>query len=75
MLILSQDEKRLFNLNQTKLLEVYEADEDRIGIWGDNYIIGQYRTETRAREILAEIVNEYKNRIPDRNTVYYMPEE
>lgn len=75
MLIVSQDRKRLFNLNQTKLLEVYEADEDRIGIWGDNYIIGQYRTEIRAGEILAEIVNEYKNRIPDRNTVYYMPEE
>ena len=79
MLIVSQDEKQLMSLNTMEGIRVDECSrETRILIfYADRWTItlGIYKTEERAREVLAEIVNEYKNRIPDQNTVYYMPKE
>lgn len=76
MLIKSSDERKIVNLNQIDTL-CYESNLSkdcfviRAYRGNTNTIIGQYKTEERAKEILNEICNEYEN----IHIVYVMPEE
>ena len=98
MLILSQDKRTIVNLDKLKTIELdretnfksinifRETNEVETGVCG--LFIGHYATEERAKEVLQEIINEYKlqnylvydaetGSIKDvnKNIVFIMPEE
>ena len=70
MLILSQDRRIIVNLDNIKTIELdiiadfkaitifRETNEVETGVCG--LYIGKYDTEERAKEVLQEIINEYK---------------
>lgn len=98
MLILSQDGRIIVNLDNIKTIELdiiadfkaitifRETNEVETGVCG--LYIGKYDTEERAKEVLQEIINEYKSQnylvydaetgsIKDvnKNIVFIMPKE
>ena len=98
MLILSQDKRTIVNLDNMKTIELdretdfkainifRETNEVETGVCG--LYIGKYATEERAKEVLQEIINEYKSQnylvydaetgsIKDvnKNIVFIMPKE
>ena len=88
MLILSQDKKEIVNLdNITNMFILNNTVKCMLTDGGEIYI-GVYDTEERAKEVLQEIINEYKlqnylvydaetGSIKDvnKNIVFIMPEE
>ena len=61
MIIVSQDNKKIFNFNNTSLIFIQHENE----IWIDTEktcnLLGKYATEQRAREVLAEIYKKYSD--------------
>lgn len=82
MIIVSQDKKAIVNYD--KVQEIYISDK-YISInfeLNNNEVIGQYKTEARAKEVLQEIINKYRQWNKDANNavtiipkVYEMPKE
>ena len=76
MIIVSQDEDRIFNFANIIYITVNEKNEIVATTnWNDNadgaYELGKYETEERAKEILADIYA----KISEGKTVYKMPKE
>lgn len=70
MVILSQDKKEIVNFDNIMNIETTDCDEDGYGIFAgfivgrdDNYrILGYYKTEERAKEILQDILKKANSR-------------
>ena len=64
MIIVSQDKKEIINLDNIQRLFV-DADYISAVIYAecieDDILIGSYKTEKRAKEVLAEIVQKYSS--------------
>lgn len=79
MLIINQERDRAINMKPMTDLcivpynDLFYVNMIRLRVKDIN--LGKYSTYERAKEVLFKIVDEYKNRIPDQNTVFYMPEE
>lgn len=58
MLILNQDKKNLINFE--KVINTWIENEDnKFNIYSDGEILGSYKTEERAKEVLREITFAY----------------
>lgn len=87
MIIVNQEKTEIINFNNVMNIEVTNCDEDGFGIFAgviigvdDNYrLLGYYKTEERAKEVLQEIIDMYKFNIcqecGQENVVYEMPEK
>ena len=81
MLILNQ--KKNIVINFLNVSSVYVQDKNLqvlITFMEDSLILGKYNTEERAKEVLNEIIELYKNQINKYhftyvNNVYEMPKE
>lgn len=86
MIIVSQDRKSIYNFDNVKSIdilgnEIYIADDI---LADEGACIAKYATEERVKEVLQEIIEEYKNGNAVSsyegygyvmNRVYEMPEE
>lgn len=87
MLIVSQDKKKIINLNTIQYINIFQNQ-----LWAGNIpnnqlgdfdtVLGTYETEERAKEVLQEIIGKYKQWNKDANNavtiipkVYEMPKE
>ncbi|WP_069649666.1 hypothetical protein [Caloranaerobacter ferrireducens] len=78
MWIRSQDKKMLIKAN---VIQVCSLDDEYTQIWGyvneisepqyNGFILGEYKTEERALEVLDDI----QNRIKEGISIYEMPEK
>ena len=88
MLIVSQDKYNILNLDTTVNIGIEEIStlNDIVQISaqtnGNTIVLGRYKTEERAKEVLQEIIicykdtnYEYENCWCLRNLVYKMPKE
>lgn len=93
MIIVSQDKTEIINFDNTLRVKLFINDDDKdeqlyeiyaeVIAPGDNYILlGTYYTEERAKEVLQEIIQcykdtnyEYENCWCLRNVVYEMPKK
>ncbi len=96
MIIVSQDKEIILNFNNTESIAILNPLEDNDGLFrvcaitpSDNeYKLGKYKTESRAKEVLQEIIiairgknmvqfsnGEMKEVCPIKNDVYEMPKE
>lgn len=78
MLIVSDDSKTVVNLDNVFMFDIREVFSDyKICAIPCNaetsIVIGTYGTFENAKSVLNALLDEYKNRIPDKNTVYKMP--
>ncbi len=74
MVIVSQDKTELINFNNVENIYISGKYVSINYKSGENAVIGTYKTENRAKEILEEIssfyiINEYQNK------VYRMPKD
>lgn len=68
MIIVNQEKTEIINFNNVMNIEVTNCDEDGFGIFAvviigvdDNYrLLGYYKTEERAKEVLQEIWKFYE---------------
>lgn len=67
MIILSQDKLQIFNFKNAKNIwieedevEINQIEQVVYSIYIDGEIVGEYKTEERAKEVLQEIVSKYK---------------
>lgn len=74
MLIVDQNRKTIINFDKVDIISIDADDEIWIETINVRYFLGEYLTPERTREVLQKFIDEYKNRIPDQNTVFYMPE-
>lgn len=73
MIIVSQDKKEVINFENILSVKLFHDDEDNECLYeiyttvnapGDNYILlGEYNKEERAKEVLQEIKDKYKEGI------------
>ena len=71
MIIVGQDKDIILNFNNTESIAILNPLEDNDGMFrvcaitpSDNeYTLGKYVTEERAKEVLQEIIKQYKNLI------------
>lgn len=87
MLIVSQDKKKIINLNTIQYINIFQNQ-----LWAGNIpnnqlgdfdtVLGTYETEERAKEVLNEIINKYRKYNLDANQavtfipkVYEMPKK
>ena len=87
MLILSQDKKSIYNFNNIISIQIEEGYNGfKLIVYGaiTNYVsLGKYKTEERAKEVLQEIIEAYKengsvkidNIQVENKVVYEMPEK
>ncbi len=95
MLIVSQDKEAIVSYENVEVLGIGNPLENDNGLFAiianaitDNqYMLGEYKTKERAKEVLQAIIKEYKKvlttfnrgtgqqRFYDLPKVYYMPEE
>ena len=87
MLILSQDKKSIYNFNNIISIQIEEGYNGfNLVVYGaiNNYTsLGKYKTEERAKEVLQEIIETYKengiikidNVQVENKVVYEMPEK
>ncbi len=79
MLIVHQNKTEVYNIQMMKCLYISHSGDwffismDLLG--DENVTLGDFGSHERANEVLLKIIEEYKNRIPDQNTVFYMPEK
>lgn len=80
MVIVSQDKTRTVNYNNVCRIDVFKWGDgsitvDSVDISGFEAVLGEYKTLERAKEVLQEIIKEYKateafkacaNRISDK---------
>lgn len=77
MLIVSDDSKTVVNLDNVFMFDIREVfgNYKICTISHDtsvSVVIGTYGTLENAKSALSNLLDEYKNRIPDKNTVYKM---
>lgn len=77
MLIVSDDSKTVVNLDNVFMFDIREVfgNYKICAIPHDtnvSIVIGTYGTLENAKSALSNLLDEYKNRIPDKNTVYKM---
>ena len=81
MIIVSQDKKKAINSNAIQIINIYQNQ-----LWAGNMsnnqlgdfdtVLGTYKTEERAKEVLQEIVRYYAYyATANIGQVYEMPEE
>lgn len=73
MLIVNQKKSEVYNIQMMKCLYVSHSGDwffINMDLLGEENV-----TYEKANEVLLKFVDEYKNRIPDQNTVFYIPEE
>lgn len=95
MIILSQDKEAILNFNNITELQTEEHIKnmdgekeimiEAVGNLGNTFILAYYDTEERAKEVLQEIIEAYKDYrtaecdgytdILQKTAVYEMPEE
>lgn len=94
MIIVGQDKDIILNFNNTESIAILNPLEDNDGMFrvcaitpSDNeYTLGKYKTEERAKEVLQEIISRYEyaqRNLADSNDtspfeqvfIYQMPEE
>lgn len=94
MIIVGQDKDIILNFNNTESIAILNPLEDNDGMFrvcaitpSDNeYTLGNYKTEERAKEVLQEIISRYEyaqRNLADSNDtspfeqvfIYQMPEE
>ena len=87
MLILSQDKETIYNFNNIISIQIEEGyNRFNLVVYGaiTNYTsLGKYKTEERAKEVLQEIIETYKesgivkidNVQVENKVVYEMPEK
>lgn len=89
MIIVSQNKKNIYNFDNVKSIDILENEiyisDDILSDMGT--CIAHYKTEERAKEVLQEIMNKYKEvkmicdinnkkyEVVDRPKVYEMPKE
>ena len=63
MIIVSQDKTRIINFNKVEILGININDNTEVGCDFNNgkVILGKYRTEERAKEVLQEIIRTKSN--------------
>ncbi len=79
MIILTQNQDEILNFDNIMNIEITNCDEDGFGIFAgviigidDNYrLLGYYKDEKRAKEVLQEIIKNYNRMYDD----YKMPLE
>ena len=82
MIIETQNKEEIMNFNNIMNIEITDCDEDGFGIFAgviigidDNYkLLGYYKDEKRAKEVLQDIIGFYI-RTEVTNKVYRMPKE
>jgi len=81
MIIVSQNKKAIVNFDEIKgiWIDIEKGIFSIKAITNMNIILGYYKTEERAKEVLVEIVDTYKfnssKAVGQKNAVYKMPEE
>lgn len=85
MIIVSQDREQIVNFDNIEIIFLRQRGVWYQGIYGEGYLIAEYSTEERAKEVLQELVQtQYlKSKVNitsdsiDLNTeeIYYMPKE
>ena len=68
MIIVSQDKRSVINFEKVKVININKSDLREIGAYFncdeenslDNILLGKYKTEERAKEVLQEIILAYK---------------
>lgn len=86
MIIVSQDKLQIFNFKTAKNIwiedeevEINQIEQIVYSIYIDGEMLGAYETEERAKEVLQEIINKYKeyatiqNRIGSISDVKILP--
>lgn len=69
MIIISQDERSIINFEQVKVININRLEPIEIAAYfncdyinnNDNILLGKYRTEERAKEVLQKIIKEYSS--------------
>lgn len=72
MVLVNQRKDSLFNFNNIQCLWIEKEDAGVVAIYAMGEIIGIYRTEERAKEVLQEIVNYYNH---ENAKTFYLPKE
>lgn len=75
MIIVSQDKNEIMNFDNVMNIEITNCDEDGFGIFAgfivgrdDNYrLLGYYKTEKRAKEVLQQIIFKYQEYVQITN--------
>ncbi len=85
MIIISQDKDLIINFDNVTVIGIAQSDEkeiDSITVDGEEQFLAEYKTEKRAKEVLQEIINKYRQWNQDANNavttipkVYEMPKE
>ena len=82
MIIVSQDRDLIINFDNVTVIGIAQNNSkeiDSITVDKEEQYLGEYKTEERAKEVLAEIINMYKlnkcEAVRQKNTVYKMPED
>ena len=83
MIIVSQDRDILVDFDNVESIWIYSDEKSRFSVEATadtNSTLGYYKTEERAKEVLNEIIELYKNQINKYhftyvNNVYEMPKE
>lgn len=82
MIIVSQDRDLIINFDNVTVIGIAQNNSkeiDSITVDKEEQYLGEYKTEERAKEVLAEIINMYKfNRceaVGQNNKIYKMPED
>lgn len=84
MIIVSQNKTKLINFEKINYIQASKIDESK-SVIEINYsecewnVVGYYKTEARAKEVLQEIAESYKfdrcGAVGPRQAVYKMPKE
>ena len=76
MLIVSKDRTTIYNFDNTDFIFINGCNEIRINTNCDknSYLLGTYKTEERAKEILLEIIKLF-NMSGNNKFSYFMPED
>ena len=82
MIIVSQDRDLIISFDNVTVIGIAQNNSkeiDSITVDKEEQYLGEYKTEERAKEVLAEIINMYKfnkcEAVGQKNTVYKMPED
>ena len=85
MIIVSQDREQIVNFDNIEIIFLKQREVWYQGIYGEGYLIAEYSTEERAKEVLQELVQTlcFKSKVDitsngiDLSTeeIYYMSKE
>ncbi len=85
MIIVSQEREQIVNFDNIEIIFLNQREVWYQGIYGEGYLIAEYSTEERAKEVLQELVqtlclkskvNIALNSIAlTAEEIYYMPKE